>query len=164
MARAAHLPSMPISDSYISRFMALALEEAAAAAQRGEVPVGAVLVDPGSGQAIARAGNQTLASHDPTAHAEMLVIRAGSAARQSQRLGGLDLFVTLEPCAMCAAAISFARIRRLYYGATDLKGGAVDSGPRFFGQPTCHHAPEVYGGIADVAAVRLLRDFFAARR
>lgn len=164
MPSPAHFPLMPSSDTYISRFMALALEEAAAAAQRGEVPVGAVIVDPDSGQALARAGNATLARHDPTAHAEMLVIRAAGAARQSQRLGGLDLFVTLEPCAMCAAAISFGRIRRLYYGATDLKGGAVESGARFFSQPSCHHAPEIYGGIADVASSRLLRDFFAARR
>ncbi len=155
---------MPVSDSYISRFMAPALEQAEAAAQLGEVPVGAVLVDPRSGEIVAAAHNRDRALCDPTAHAEMLVIRAASTARQSQRLGGLDLFVTLEPCAMCAAAISFARIRRLYYGATDLKGGAVDSGGRFFGQPSCHHAPEVYGGIADVASTRLLRDFFAARR
>ena len=155
---------MPSSDSYISRFMALALEKAAAAAQRGEVPVGAVLVDPGSGDIIAADHNRDRELCDPTAHAEMLVIRAAGAARQSPRLGGLDLFVTLEPCAMCAAAMSFARIRRLYYGATDLEGGAVESGARFFSQPTCHHAPEVYGGIADVAASRLLRDFFAARR
>jgi tRNA(Arg) A34 adenosine deaminase TadA len=144
--------------------MARALDQACAAAARGEVPVGAVLVDPAAGRVLAEAGNETLAANDPTAHAEMLVIRRAAAARGGQRLDGCDLYVTLEPCAMCAAAISFARIRRLYFGADDPKGGAVVHGPRFFGQPTCHHAPEVYGGIDEVRAGGLLRAFFAARR
>jgi tRNA(Arg) A34 adenosine deaminase TadA len=144
--------------------MARALDQARAAAARGEVPVGAVLVDPAAGRVLAEAGNETLAAHDPTAHAEVLVIRRAAAARGSQRLDGCDLYVTLEPCAMCAAAISFARIRRLYFGAEDPKGGAVVHGPRFFGQPTCHHAPEAYGGIDEIRAAGLLRAFFAARR
>lgn len=143
--------------------MDLALEEAKAAGTRGEVPVGAVVLGP-DGKVLARAGNQTLALRDPTAHAELLAIRAACATLSSERLVDCDLYVTLEPCAMCAAAISFARIRRLYFGATDPKGGAVDHGPRFFGQPTCHHAPEVYGGIGETAAAALLKDFFAARR
>ena len=144
--------------------MALALEKAAAAAQRGEVPVGAVLVDPGSGDIIAADHNRDRELCDPTAHAEMLVIRAAGAARQSPRLGGLDLFVTLEPCAMCAAAMSFARIRRLYYGAQDPKGGAVESGVRFFSQPTCHHAPDVYSGLAESESAEILRQFFREKR
>jgi len=143
--------------------MDLALEEAKAAGARGEVPVGAVVLAP-DGKVLARAGNRTLALRDPTAHAELLAIRAACTALSSERLVDCDLYVTLEPCAMCAAAISFARIRRLYFGATDPKGGAVEHGPRFFGQPTCHHAPEVYGGIGETAAADLLRDFFAARR
>ena len=142
--------------------MALALDAARAAAARGEVPVGAVVVRDGA--VLAVAGNQTVADRDPTAHAEVLAIRAACAARGSERLAGCDLYVTLEPCAMCAAAVSFARIRRLYFGCGDPKGGAVESGPRFFGQPTCHHAPEVYGGFEEAEAGRLLRDFFAARR
>lgn len=144
--------------------MQLALAEAEAAAARGEAPVGAVLVDPATGMVLARAGNRTLADNDPTAHAEMLAIRAAAAALKSQRLTGLDLYVTLEPCAMCAAAVSFARIRRLYYGAADAKGGGVAHGGRFFSQPTCHHAPDVYGGIGEQAAQRLLRDFFRLKR
>ncbi len=144
--------------------MQMALAEAGAAAARGEVPVGAVLVDPATGIVLARAGNRTLTGNDPTAHAEMLVIRAGAALTNSQRLTGLDLYVTLEPCAMCAAAISFARLRRLYYGAEDAKGGGVAHGARFFTQATCHHAPEVYGGIQEAAAQGLLRAFFAAKR
>jgi tRNA(adenine34) deaminase len=116
------------------------------------------------GAVIARAGNRTLTDKDPTAHAEILALREASAALGSERLSGCDLYVTLEPCTMCAAAISFARIRRLYYGAADPKGGAVDSGVRFFGQPTCHHRPEVYGGIGEAPAAVLLKDFFAARR
>lgn len=147
-----------------SPFMDIALDEARAAAERGEVPVGAVLVDPAAGTILARAGNETEARRDPTAHAEMLVIRAAAGLRGDTRLPGCDLYVTLEPCAMCAAAISFARLRRLYYGAPDPKGGAVDHGPRFFAQPTCHHAPEVYGGIGERAAAGLLRAFFQARR
>ncbi len=113
---------------------------------------------------IARAGNRTLRDRDPTAHAEMLAIRAAAAAIGSERLTDCDLYVTLEPCAMCAAAISFARIRRLYYGAADPKGGAVDNGVRFFASPTCHHRPEVYGGIGETEASGLLREFFKARR
>lgn len=144
--------------------MDLALDAARAAAARGEVPVGAVLVDAASGEVLASDGNRTLEMNDPTAHAEMLVIRAAAARVGSQRLGQADLYVTLEPCAMCAGAISFARIRRLYFGATDPKGGAVEHGPRFFAQLTCHHRPEVYGGIAETAAAELLRGFFQSRR
>ena len=144
--------------------MDLALDAARAAAARGEVPVGAVLVDAVSGEVLASDGNRTLELNDPTAHAEMLVIRAAAARVGSQRLGQADLYVTLEPCAMCAGAISFARIRRLYFGATDPKGGAVEHGPRFFAQLTCHHRPEVYGGIAETAAAELLRGFFQSRR
>jgi tRNA(Arg) A34 adenosine deaminase TadA len=143
-------------------FMDLALAEAAAAAERGEVPIGAVIAVRGA--VLARAGNRTLELADPTAHAEMLVIREAAAQVGSQRLADADLYVTLEPCAMCAAAISFARVRRLYYGAADAKGGAVEHGPRFFTQPTCHHRPEVYGGIAEDAAATLLKAFFRAKR
>jgi tRNA(adenine34) deaminase len=142
--------------------MAAALEEARAAGERGEVPVGAAIVMDGA--IVARAGNRTLGHDDPTAHAEVLAIRMAAARLGSQRLAGADLYVTLEPCAMCAAAISFARIRRLYYGAADEKGGAVDHGPRFFTQPTCHHAPEVYGGMREGQASALLKEFFRARR
>jgi tRNA(adenine34) deaminase len=145
-----------------NNFMALALEEARAAAARGEVPVGAVVVR--AGEPVARAGNRTLADRDPTAHAELLAIRAAARALGSERLTDCDLYVTLEPCAMCAAAMSFARIRRLYYGAPDPKGGAVDNGVRFFASPACHHRPEVYGGIGESEAGALLKDFFAARR
>ena len=143
-------------------FMQIALEEARAAATRGEVPVGAVIVQ--DGKEIARAGNRTLADRDPTAHAELLAIRAASAKLNSERLTGCDIYVSLEPCAMCAAAMSFARIRRLYYGAADPKGGAVDNGVRFFAEATCHHRPGVYGGINESEAGALLKDFFAARR
>ncbi len=143
--------------------MDLALEEAKAAGTRGEVPVGAVVLGP-DGKVLARSGNRTLELRDPTAHAELLAIRDACTTLSSERLVECDLYVTLEPCAMCAAAISFARIRRLYFGATDPKGGAVEHGPRFFGQPTCHHAPEVYGGLSETAAAGLLKDFFAARR
>jgi tRNA(adenine34) deaminase len=142
--------------------MALALAEAQSAALRGEVPVGCVIVQ--GGEPLVRAGNQTLAAHDPTAHAEMLAIRAAAAALESERLSDCDLYVTLEPCAMCAAALSFARIRRLYYGAADPKGGAVENGVRFFASPTCHHRPEVYSGLGERESASLLRDFFAARR
>ena len=142
--------------------MAIALAEARAAAARGEVPIGAAIVQ--DGEIIARAGNRTLADDDPTAHAEMVAIRAAAKAAGSQRLAGADLYVTLEPCAMCAAAISFARIRRLYFGALDAKGGAVESGARFFTQSTCHHAPEVYGGLAATEASALLQAFFRERR
>ncbi|MDX1822132.1 MAG: nucleoside deaminase [Paracoccaceae bacterium] len=143
--------------------MSLALEEARAAAGRGEVPVGAVLVDAG-GRVLARAGNRTREWHDPTAHAEMLVIREGARVLGSERLTGCDLYVTLEPCPMCAQAISAARIARLYYGAADPKSGGVAQGPRIFTHPQCHHAPEIYDGIGADAAAALLRDFFAARR
>jgi tRNA(Arg) A34 adenosine deaminase TadA len=142
--------------------MAIAFAEAEAAFARGEVPVGAAIVR--DGVLLASAGNRTLERDDPTAHAEMLAIRAAAAAAGSQRLVDADLYVTLEPCAMCAAAISFARIRRLYYGAGDPKGGAVEHGPRFFAQPTCHHAPEVYPGIRERDSAALLRRFFAERR
>ncbi|MFN4229957.1 nucleoside deaminase [Parvibaculum sp.] len=145
------------------RPMDLAFAEAEAAGARGEVPVGAVIVD-GAGHVVARAGNRTLELKDPTAHAELLAIREACAALGSERLIGCDLYVTLEPCPMCAAAISFARIRRLYYGASDEKGGGVDHGPRIFAQPTCHHVPDVYGGIGESRASALLRDFFAVRR
>jgi tRNA(adenine34) deaminase len=151
------------ADGSGKRPMDLALEEAKAAGMRGEVPVGAVVLGP-DGKVLARAGNRTLELRDPTAHAELLAIRAACTTLSSERLMDCDLYVTLEPCAMCAAAISFARIRRLYFGATDPKGGAVEHGPRFFAQPTCHHAPEVYGGIGETAAAGLLKDFFAARR
>jgi tRNA(adenine34) deaminase len=138
--------------------MEIAFDEARLAAARGEVPVGAVVV--GDGAVLAQAGNRTIADDDPTAHAEMLAIRAAAKAVGSQRLVDADLYVTLEPCAMCAAAISFARIRRLYFAAADPKSGAVDHGPRFFAQPTCHHVPEVYGGIREREAASLLSDFF----
>jgi tRNA(adenine34) deaminase len=142
--------------------MALAFDEARAAGARGEVPVGAVVLR--DGVLLARAGNRTLEDKDPTAHAEILVIRAACEALGSERLIGCDLYVTLEPCAMCAAAISFARLRRLYWGAPDPKGGAVEHGPRFFAQPTCHHAPEHYGNIREGEAAALLRGFFLEKR
>jgi tRNA(adenine34) deaminase len=145
------------------RPMDLALAEAEAAGLSGEVPIGAVVVNAG-GDVLARAGNHTLALRDPTAHAELLAIREACARLGSERLVDCDLYVTLEPCAMCAAAISFARVRRLYFGAADPKGGAVEHGPRFFAQPTCHHAPEIYGGIGEARASELLKRFFAARR
>ncbi|GGB52514.1 tRNA-specific adenosine deaminase [Roseibium aquae] len=132
------------------------------AARRGEVPVGAVLVR--GTEILSRAGNRTLELNDPTAHAEILAIREACARLNSQRLPGCDLYVTLEPCQMCAGAISFARIRRLYYGAADEKGGAVDHGTRFFHSAICHHAPEIYGGLSEEAAARLLRHFFKNRR
>ena len=142
--------------------MAIAFEEARAAGARGEVPIGAAIVRDGA--IIARAGNRTIAEDDPTAHAEMVAIRTAAKAIGSQRLDGADLYVTLEPCAMCAGAISFARIRRLYFGALDAKGGAVESGGRFFAQPTCHHAPEVYGGMAESESAALLQAFFQSLR
>jgi tRNA(adenine34) deaminase len=145
-----------------NNFMAIAMDEARAAGARGEVPVGAVVVR--DGEMLAQAGNRTLANQDPTAHAELLAVRAAAKKLGSERLTGCDLYVTLEPCAMCAAALSFARIRRLYYGAADPKGGAVDHGVRFFSAPTCHHRPEVYGGIGESEAGELLKDFFAVRR
>lgn len=144
-------------------FMDLALEEARAAGARGEVPVGAVIVGPGGG-VVARAGNRTRELSDPTAHAEMLAIRAACAAAGSERLPGHDLYVTLEPCPMCAAAISAARVARLYYGAADPKSGGVAVGARVFSHPQCHHVPEVYDGIGATAAEAMLKDFFAGRR
>ena len=139
-----------------------AFAAARAAAEAGETPVGAALVR--EGRVLAAAGNRVRADHDPTAHAEMLVLRAGARHLQTERLTGCDLYVTLEPCAMCAGALSLARIRRLYWAASDPKGGAVEYGPRFFAQPTCHHAPELYGGFRERDAAALLRDFFRARR
>jgi tRNA(adenine34) deaminase len=144
--------------------MARAFAEAEAAGRRGEVPVGAVVVDGLTGRVLAVAGNRTEEDADPTAHAEILAIRGATQALASPRLPDCDLYVTLEPCAMCAAAIAFARIRRVYFGAYDPKGGAVEHGPRWFEQPTCHHRPEVYGGIEEGRAALLLREFFAARR
>ena len=143
--------------------MRAALAEAEAAAARGEVPVGAVVVSR-DGAVLSRAGNRTRELNDPTAHAEMLAIREACTAQGSERLEAADIYVTLEPCPMCAAAISFARIRRLYFGASDPKGGGVEHGPRIFSQTTCHHAPEVYGGIGESEAAGLLTSFFAARR
>ena len=143
--------------------MAAALEEARAAAARGEVPVGAVVLD-AAGRLLARAGNRTEELGDPTAHAEMLAIREACMARGAPRLPDCSLYVTLEPCPMCAAAVSFARLARLYYGAGDPKGGGVEHGPRIFHQPTCHHRPELYPGIAETEAAGLLKAFFAARR
>ena len=143
-------------------FMDLAIAEARAAAAAGEVPVGCVIVR--GGEVVARARNRTIADHDPTAHAEILAIREAARTLGTERLGDCDIYVTLEPCAMCAGALAFARIRRLYYGAADPKGGAVENGVRFFASPTCHHRPEVYGGMAEQEAAALLRDFFAARR
>jgi tRNA(adenine34) deaminase len=142
--------------------MSRAFAEARAAAARGEVPVGACIVH--GKDVIAQAGNNSVSRSDPTAHAEILTIRAAAAILTRERLTGCDLYVTLEPCAMCAAAISFARLRRVYFAAADPKGGAVEHGPRFFAQPTCHHAPEVYGGIRETEAATLLRDFFQQRR
>ncbi len=141
-----------------------ALGEAVKAAQRDEVPVGAVLVDGATGQVIAAAGNCTENANDPTAHAEMLVIREAARRRRSSRLDGCDLYVTLEPCAMCAAAISLARVRRLYFGAYDPKGGGVEHGARVFEQATCNHKPEVYGGIEEAQSAELLKRFFKERR
>jgi tRNA(adenine34) deaminase len=143
-------------------FMELALEQAHMAQSLGEVPIGCVIVRDGT--VIAAASNRTLTDRDPTAHAEMIAIRAAAQKLGSERLPECDLHVTLEPCAMCTAAISFARIRRLYYGAPDVKGGAVDNGVRFFASPTCHHRPEVFGAIGEAASATLLRAFFATRR
>ena len=143
-------------------FMDIAFAEAELAARAGEVPVGAVVVR--GSEIIARAHNRPLAERDPTAHAELLSLRAAAGAIGDERLSGCDLYVTLEPCTMCAAAISLARIRRLYYGAADSKGGAVDSGVRFFALPTCHHKPEIYSGIGEERAGKMLKTFFASRR
>lgn len=143
--------------------MDIALAEAERARDLGEVPVGAVVVS-AEGELLAAASNRTVALRDPTAHAELLAIRAACDKRASERLTDCDLYVTLEPCAMCAAAISFARIRRLYFGASDPKGGAVEHGPRFFSQTTCHHAPELIAGVGEERAAELLKRFFAERR
>jgi tRNA(adenine34) deaminase len=142
--------------------MDMALDEARAAGERGEVPIGCVIVH--NGVAISRAGNSPIAGLDPTAHAEISAIRQAAIALGSERLEGCDLYVTLEPCAMCAGAISFARVRRLYYGAADPKGGAVENGVKFFASPTCHHRPEVYGGLAEAESSAMLREFFRDRR
>jgi len=144
--------------------MEQAIAEARAAAARGEVPVGCVLVDTASGEVIAAAGNRTEELNDPTAHAEMLAIREATAGCKTPRLEEVDMYVTLEPCAMCASAISFARIRRLYFGAYDPKGGGVEHGGKFFSQPTCHHAPEVYGGMEETQCSIILKVFFAEKR
>ena len=146
----------------MASFMDMALAEARAAGARGEVPIGCAIVR--DGEVLARAGNRTLTDRDPTAHAEILAIRQAAAKLGSERLDACDLYVTLEPCAMCAGAVAFARIRRLYYGAADPKGGAVDNGVKFFASPTCHHRPEVYGGIAAAEASLLLKEFFKQRR
>jgi len=143
-------------------YMALAFDEAEAAAARGEVPIGAVIVQ--GNEIVARAGNRTRELNDATAHAEILAIREASERLGQERLTGLDLYVTLEPCTMCAAAISFARLRRLYFGAADDKGGAVVSGVRFYASPTCHHAPDVYAGIGETRAAEMLKSFFKDRR
>jgi tRNA(Arg) A34 adenosine deaminase TadA len=143
--------------------MLRALSEAEAACARGEVPIGAVVVGP-DGALLAAAGNRTRELNDPTAHAELLAIRAACALLRAERLNDCDLYVTLEPCPMCAAAISFARIRRLYYGASDPKGGGVEHGARVFNHPTCHHAPEIYPGIDEERAAAVLRTFFQAKR
>jgi tRNA(adenine34) deaminase len=143
-------------------FMDLALKAAESAGKAGEVPIGCVIVR--GDEVIAAAGNRTLTDRDPTAHAEIVAIRQAAGIVGGERLIDCDLYVTLEPCTMCAGAISFARIRRLYYGAVDSKGGAVESGVRFFAQPTCHHAPEVYSAVGETEAATLLRDFFKAKR
>jgi tRNA(adenine34) deaminase len=144
--------------------MELALQQARAAADLGEVPVGAVLIDSATGDLLAHGHNRVEVQHDPTAHAELLVIQAAARRLGVKRFEHADLYVTLEPCAMCAAAISLARLRRLYFGAYDPKGGGVEHGPRFYQQPTCHHRPEVIGGIEEARCAGLLKDFFAARR
>ncbi|MGY8634435.1 nucleoside deaminase [Bradyrhizobium sp. 14AA] len=143
-------------------FMDLALLAAEKAGKSGEVPIGCVVVR--DNEVIATAGNRTLTDHDPTAHAELVALREAAKKIGSERLVDCDLYVTLEPCTMCAGAISFARVRRLYYGAADPKGGAVESGVRFFAAPTCHHAPDVYSGVGESESARLLREFFRERR
>ena len=145
-------------------FMGLALAQAQAAAAAGEIPVGAVIVDPQTDQVIAEAGNAPISSHDPTGHAEIRALRAAAAKRGNYRLTGLELFVTLEPCVMCAGAVSLARIGRLVYGACDPKGGAVAHGPKFFEQPTCHWRPDVTGGVSAEEAGAMLKAFFKAKR
>mgnify|MGYP000332951042 FL=1 len=156
-----HLQRMTKSNE---SYMEMALLEAERAFERGEVPVGCVIVDPQNGAVLARAGNRTEELDDPTAHAELLAIRHAAKQAGAARLTGCDLYVTLEPCAMCATAISFARIRRVYFGAYDPKMGGVEHGPAMFSQPTCHHSPEVYGGLFETAAAGLLRTFFRQKR
>jgi tRNA(adenine34) deaminase len=146
----------------MTSFMNLALQEAQTAREAGEVPIGCVIVR--GDVVVARAGNRTLTDRDPTAHAEIVAIRTAARALGSERLADCDLYVTLEPCAMCATAVSLARMRRLYYGAADLKGGAVDNGVKFFASPSCHHRPDVYGGLAEAEASALLKSFFQERR
>lgn len=153
-----------MSDSRDIRFMALALGQAQAAASAGEAPIGAIIVDPATDQVIAAAHNMPIARHDPSAHAEILALRLAGEALGNYRLTGLEMFVTLEPCAMCAGAISHARIGRLVYGASDPKGGAIEHGPRFFEQPTCHWRPDVTGGVMADDSAALLKGFFRARR
>jgi len=155
-------PGMTENTMAAPSYMSIAVAEARVAAACGEVPVGCVIVR--NGKVIARAGNRTLAHKDPTAHAELLAVRQAAAAFGSERLADCDVYVTLEPCAMCAGALSFARVRRLYFGAADPKGGAVEHGVRFFNSPTCHHRPEVYGGINESECAALLKEFFEARR
>ncbi|MGE0094274.1 MAG: nucleoside deaminase [Alphaproteobacteria bacterium] len=145
-------------------YMALAFEEAEAAGARGEVPIGAVVVEAATGRVLARAGNEVEAANDPTAHAELLALRRAGDALAAPRLIDCDLYVTLEPCPMCASAASFARIRRIYYGASDPKGGGVEHGARVFEQATCHHKPEIYAGFQERRASELLKSFFRARR
>lgn len=153
-----------MSDVRTPSFMALALAEAERAGERGEVPVGAVVVDARAGGVLASAGNRVEELRDPTAHAEMLALRAAAERQGAPRLTECDLYVTLEPCPMCATAISFARVRRVYFGASDPKGGGVEHGPRIFAQTTCHHRPDIYGGIDADRAGSLLKRFFEARR
>ena len=155
---------LEMTDPRDTRFMARALELAQAAAEAGEAPIGALVVDPATDEVVAQAHNRPIAGHDPTGHAEILALRAAAARRENYRLTGLELYVTLEPCAMCAGAISHARIGRLVYGAGDEKGGAVDHGPRFFEQPTCHWRPDVVSGVLADDSAALLRGFFRARR
>lgn len=147
-----------------NKYMELALNEAEQAAQNGEVPVGAVIVHGPTDKILALTSNRVITDHDPTAHAELLAIRKACKALESERLGACDLYVTLEPCPMCAQAISFARIRRLYFAASDEKGGAVENGPRLYHASSCHHAPEVYGGMAEQKSARMLKDFFREKR
>ncbi len=154
--------SMTVMAAAMVSFMDMALEQARAAGAAGEVPVGAVVVR--NGTVVARSGNRVVVDSDPTAHAELVAIRQAAALLGSERLADCDLYVTLEPCAMCAGALAFARIRRLYYGAVDLKGGEVDNGVKFFSSPSCHHRPEVYGGLAEAEASALLKEFFRDRR
>jgi len=150
--------------TFSNKYMVRALEEAADAAVRGEVPVGAVIIHGPTGKILAQDSNRVIAGRDPSAHAELLVIRAACRALGSERLNDCDLYVTLEPCPMCAQLISFARIRRLYFAAYDEKGGAVENGPRLFHAESCHHRPDIYGGIGEQAASKMLKDFFQARR